>query len=407
MKKIDFVKGKPYFNSEKNADVKQYSYLSCNIDCDVAIVGGGINGAMCAYNFAKAGINCVLIEKERIGFKNTCCATGILEYQSDDYYFDIMKEISGKDILRGYDFCMQGIEKLQEFAQKFGNTFGLNIRDTIIFSTKSSDIAKIKREADFRNSNGYEVTLLDKSNNPLPFDIEVGLLAKNGGADCNAYQLTTSLISSAVLLGARVFENTTANDIIYGEDYARIITNYGYEIKAQKVVCATGFDTRIFTNKKLCTKYITYTITTNPIKNFNWYNNALLKDCVTPYHYIKITNDNRIVIGGGDVLFWFDYICKYKAKYKYKQLEQDLYKLFPFLKGNVTIDYKFCGAFSTTKDNLGLIGQDENKKQLYYCLGYGANGILYAMSGSEMLVDLFNGKFDANLDLFAPNRKTI
>ncbi|MEG1647100.1 MAG: FAD-binding oxidoreductase, partial [Clostridia bacterium] len=73
----------------------------------------------------------------------------------------------------------------------------------------------------------------------------------------------------------------------------------------------------------------------------------------------------------------------------------------------VTIDYKFCGAFSTTKDNLGLIGQDENKKQLYYCLGYGANGILYAMSGSEMLVDLFNGKFDANLDLFAPNRKTI
>ena len=53
----------------------------------------------------------------------------------------------------------------------------------------------------------------------------------------------------------------------------------------------------------LCERTITYSIVTKPIKNFSWYNNTLLQDLNSPYHYLRLLPDNRIIIGGEDTKF--------------------------------------------------------------------------------------------------------
>ena len=73
--------------------------------------------------------------------------------------------------------------------------------------------------------------------------------------------------------------------------------------------------------------------------------------------------------------------------------------MFPFIE-NIEAQYKYCGAFASTNDNLGFLGKDLEKPQLWYCLGYGANGILFAILGGMMLSKLYKNEIDENLKLF-------
>lgn len=68
------------------------------------------------------------------------------------------------------------------------------------------------------------------------------------------------------------------------------------------------------------------------------------------------------------------------------------------------MEYDYCGAFASTQDNLGFIGEDPDHKNLWYCLGYGANGILFALLGGDMLSRLYKGDVDEDLELFRVNR---
>ena len=64
----------------------------------------------------------------------------------------------------------------------------------------------------------------------------------------------------------------------------------------------------------------------------------------------------------------------------------------------------YYGCFTSTPDNLGFVGRDLQHKQLWYCLGYGANGILFDILGAKMLIKLYRGEEDSNMRLFKINR---
>ena len=67
-------------------------------------------------------------------------------------------------------------------------------------------------------------------------------------------------------------------------------------------------------------------------------------------------------------------------------------------------EYEYCGGFISSQDNLGFIGEDPNNKNLWYCLGYGANGILFAILGGMMLSKFYKGEIDENMKLFKVDR---
>ena len=84
------------------------------------------------------------------------------------------------------------------------------------------------------------------------------------------------------------------------------------------------------------------------------------------------------------------------------KLKTTLKRMFPHM--NYSIDYKYCGAFASTKDNLGFIGPDPSKPMQWYALGYGANGILFAILAGLMLSDKYLGNEDPDMKLFSITR---
>lgn len=179
--------------------------------------------------------------------------------------------------------------------------------------------------------------------------------------------------------------------------------SYGYKVYGKKLIVATGYNTSLFTNRNFATKSNSFNIATKPLKDIDsWKDNILIRDNCDPYNYLRTTKDNRLIIGGEDVDF-SDIEDEALANKKYDILEQRLKGMFKDIK-DIQIEYKYCGCFASTLDNLGFIGPDNKNHNLWYCLGYGANGILFAILGGIMLSKLYLGEEDKNMRLFKVNR---
>lgn len=205
-------------------------------------------------------------------------------------------------------------------------------------------------------------------------------------------------------MGASVYENTEVVDLVHNDNYIEVITEFGYKVKAKKVIVATGYNTTLFTNRNFATKTTTFNIVTKPVSNFKgWEDKILIRDNCDPYNYLRTTIDNRIIIGGEDVDFIPDIFNESLANEKYDILENRLKSMFKGIE-NIDVDFKYCGTFASTPDNLGFVGPDKKHKNLWYLLGYGANGILFAILGAMMLVELYNGKKSEDMKLFRVDR---
>ena len=252
--------------------------------------------------------------------------------------------------------------------------------------------------------NGFDVEYLDANNNKFGFDLKAGILSKNGGAEIDPYKFTHELLNVSQNKGLKVYENTEVIDLKYNNDYIEVITEFGQVVKAKKVIVATGYNTKLFTNRNFATKSTTFNIATKPVENFDgWFNNTLIRDNCDPYNYLRTTTDNRIIIGGEDVDFIPDIFDEKLANEKYDILENRLKSMFPNIK-NIEIDYKYCGTFASTLDNLGFIGEDPKRNNLWYNLGYGANGILFAILGGMMLSKLYYKEIYKDMRLFKVDR---
>lgn len=397
---IEYVKGEPYFcRGEK---IAAYPYLNKDLTADILIIGGGIVGAIANYYLSEK-YDVALVDKSRFGFGCTSCATVLLEYQLDDFAEELLKYFSEEEIVSVYKMGLQSIEKISNFIQEHGNFCHFSKRPSLLYTNSIFGTAAIEKEYAFRKKHNFNAKLITRENNHFPFDFEAGLYCEDGGAEFNPYLFAKQMIESATNQN-KLFEHTEICDITETEDGLIARTNYGQKIHCKKVIFATGYNFELLTSAALCTKSISYTIVTRPIPNLKIPKNALLQDDQEPYHYMRVLPDNRIIFGGEDTSFKHGEIKAKKAEKKYAKLEEELHKMFPNFKNEIEVEFKFCGAFGETKNNLGLIGTTQNP-DILLMISCGANGVINAMFGAELIEDILENRANPLEKHFSPLRE--
>ncbi len=400
---LQYVQGSSLFTNT-NKVLKQYPYLTENITTDVIIIGGGVTGAILAYYFTRQNIDCVLLEKNRMAFGSTSITTTLLQYELDSNARKLEPYTPLEKSLKAYKLGLQALLEIDTFIKEHGNTCDYEKKDTLLYTSKKEEIAELEEEYNFRKANGLDVEFLTASSNPFSFDLKAGVYGIDGGAQLDPYKYTHQLLDASSKAGLLAFENTEAVKINYLDDGVEVETTYGYQVKGKIIIVATGYNTQLFTKRNFGVKTTTFNIATKPVASFEgWPGRVLIRDNSSTYHYLRTTADHRILAGGEDISFVPDIFDEDAALEKYKLLEARIKTMFPLIKG-VTAEYQYCGAFASTQDNLGFLGKDPKNDKLWYCLGYGANGILFAILGGMMLSKLYLGSFDENLKLFKVNR---
>ncbi|MFV7466688.1 FAD-dependent oxidoreductase, partial [Pseudomonas shirazica] len=79
---MDLRSGCPYW-LVKNGLPYTYPTLEHNLTSDVAVVGGGVSGALIAWHLAAAGLQTVLLDRREIGWGSTAASTALLQYEID------------------------------------------------------------------------------------------------------------------------------------------------------------------------------------------------------------------------------------------------------------------------------------------------------------------------------------
>lgn len=397
---MELVKGTTYFDKTENK-IKQYPYLDEDIECEVLIIGGGIEGATLNRYLSK-DYDVVLVEGSRLARNSTCVSTALLEFQLDSFANDLLKTLTKEEIVEVYKMGLNSIKEIEKLMKEYGNKCNFKRKSALLYSNIKSDIKKLEDEYLFRINNGFDCEFINEENNPFEFEIKAGILDKNGGAEFNPYLFSKQMIENS-LNQNKIFENTKIIRIEQDDEFNYCFTEHQNVIKCKKVVLATGFNLTLLDEnvKKLLTQQVSFSIVTNKSEKVQKIKDVLIQDCLENYHYLRTLPDDRIIFGGEDAKFSGE-IDEKLSNLKYESL---LKKLKELLKDeNLKAEFSFCGLFITTENNLGIIGKSENKN-IYYFLSCGANGIINTFCGVDIIQDLLKNKKNYFEKFFSPLRK--
>lgn len=256
----------------------------------------------------------------------------------------------------------EALENIKDIIQTYGNKCGYEEKDTLIYTAKEAEIGCLKEEYRIHKEAGFEVDFITEENNPFSFELAAGVYAHKGGAQIDPYLFTHQLLEIGIEKGLKVYENTAVNKVNYSEEEVELEVSYGYRVKAKKIILATGYDTGAFSTRNYGIKTVSYNIATKPVKSFEgWPNTPLIRDNNDPYFYYRTTSDHRIIAGGQDIPFVPNIFNEKVAEEKYTILEAKIKDMFPNIP-DIEIEYRYCGCFTSTSDNLGFVGSDLEHK---------------------------------------------
>ena len=124
----------------------------------------------------------------------------------------------------------------------------------------------------------------------------------------------------------------------------------------------------------------------------------MIWELAQPYLYLRTTEDGRVIIGGEDEDFRDPARRDKMLPAKAEKLIERFRELFP----DIALDMAFswAGTFGETRDGLAYIGVHPDWPSSYFALGYGGNGITYALIAAEIIRDALCGRANDQAELF-------
>ena len=98
---LDLKSGYPFW-AVKNGLMRAFPPLDAGLRCEVAVVGGGITGALIANELAAQDFNVAVFEQRDIAWGSTCASTALIQYEIDTHLVDLAKQYGEPDAVLAY-----------------------------------------------------------------------------------------------------------------------------------------------------------------------------------------------------------------------------------------------------------------------------------------------------------------
>lgn len=394
---MDLKSGYPFWPI-KDGIPQSYLPLRDSIEVDIAILGGGISGALTARAFARDGLRVAVIDKRQIAHGSTSASTALLQYEIDTPLSELRTMIGKEDADRAYRICGDAIATIGRIASEYDGC-SFQMRPSIYLAAKERDLEFLKEELAARKGAGFDVSFLSKRTLKDEYAIDAeGAIQSELGGQVDAYSLTHSILKSLKEAGHLVFERTPVKTISTDEG-VRLTTSEGHTIRAKKLIFAAGYESQQCLKEKVVTLKSSYAFVTEPMPEKSlWKDTALLWDTAEPYLYVRTTSDNRILMGGEDIVFRNAFLRDALIPWKARKLKKKFNHYVPSI--NVEPAYSWAGTFGETEDGLAYIGESPEWRNSYFNLGFGGNGITYSAIGAELILKTFRGEKPDDLRIF-------
>lgn len=381
-----------------------YTELTQNLECDVLVIGGGMGGALCAHEFAKRGLQTIVVEKNKVGQGSSVANTGLLQYTNDKTLTACINTFGEHNGVLFYTLCRDAMRYLMETVPNLPLDAQFVPRSSLYFASSEEDIKGLQEEYDNLVRHGFAAEYWDEDKIAAHFSFSkpAGIYT-HGDAEVNPYRMVHALMLDAQKNGAQIYENAaiTHQEFENGE-----VINYvgDHTIRARKVVFSTGYETQEHKKERGAFLMNTYAIATEPVNRWDgWHEQSMIWETARPYLYIRTTVDNRIIAGGLDEPLTDIEDMEVRRINQAQVLLARLEELFPHL-GPLSIQSAWAAPFGSSRDGLPYMGAHPDYPNCYFVEGYGGNGTVYSTIAAQLLADELTGTPRPELELFRLDR---
>ncbi len=383
---------------------------------DVAIVGGGFTGLSTAHFLKQAspGLDVALLEGEVIGH-GASGRNGGFSMTLFGLTLSITALRFGKAKARESHLYMErAVDLLQELISTLGMDCDYEHPGFLRVATSEKYRKRILHEIELADSlgiKGIEWMEKDQLAQELRSPQYLGAWWEPRCGILNPAKLAWEWKKVIEPQGVEVFERTPVTEIRREGGKVLLSTPWG-EVEADKVVLATNAYSHLIPMlKRKQVPVWTHIVMTEPLKEehfreIGWKGRQGIEDARNLVHYYRLTEDNRLVMGGRDVsLAYGADMDQDRNERTFLELENDVREIFPALK-EIEFTHRWGGPVSVPVDMtpaMGYLGD----KNIVYSLGCAGHGVSMTHLNGKTCADLVREVKSDLTDVFFVNRTTI
>jgi glycine/D-amino acid oxidase-like deaminating enzyme len=379
--------------------------LQESIDCDIAIIGAGITGALVADALVETGKRIVVLDSRDIAQGSTSASTALLQYEIDTHLIDLTRMLGAERAMRAYLACVQSFTLLEQRFPELLPLAGYERRPSLYLASDEKIVPMLRAEMAARRDIGLHCEWLDAQALGHRFGCRrPGAILSALGAQVDPFRLTRGLFAANLRHGVRLFARTRIMQIEDGTDSMRLQTADGHTVTAAHVVVCGGYESLDFLPSGFADINNTFALVTEPLAKRDWLDTLpLVWDSDRPYVYLRSTPDGRLLVGGADVPFKNAAARDLLLPRQVSKLANQFRDLFG--EDLPPVAYAWAGSFAETRDGLPLIGAVSGMNpRLQFALCYGGNGITYSIHAGQMVRAGVEGRAHELDDIFGFRR---
>jgi glycine/D-amino acid oxidase-like deaminating enzyme len=387
---------------------RRYPRLSGAHETRVAVVGGGMTGALIAEAFASAGIDVIVLEASLVGAGSTVASSALLMQEPDVGLAGLEERYGSRTSRRIWQLSRESVANLVARLTRLGVGCDLQPREVVYYAVDAVTEASLRREFTLRTRVGGTDEWLGPGELRRRTGIAGrGAILARGGAQLDPYRACAGVLAAAAAAGAQVYEQSAVRRIDAGPAQATLHTDHG-SVTAERVVIATGYATDRFRplagRFRMCR---TYVMVTGPMSATErrdlGLSDVMVWDTHRPYHYARWTADHRLLLGGADRPVRAGQRRDQTFDTALRELRDHFETVWPALSAHETM-CAWEGLFALTPDSLPYIGPHRRYRRHWFALGYGGNGLTFANLAARLLLERWHDGESSDQALFAFGR---
>jgi glycine/D-amino acid oxidase-like deaminating enzyme len=173
----------------------------------VAIIGGGITGAIAAYTFAQAGLSVALLEAKRIGRGSTAASTALLMQEPDKDFRELARGYGRRAARRICQALGSATEDLVTLIRRLRISCELREASSIYYTLDPAEAGNLRQECEARQRAGLKGRWLSANAVRKRIGIAAaGGILTPGNGQLDPYKACLGFVRHAAARGVHLFE---------------------------------------------------------------------------------------------------------------------------------------------------------------------------------------------------------
>ncbi len=360
--------------------------LSGKRDCDVAIIGAGITGALIADALVSTGARVILLDRYEPALGSTAASTALLQYEIDTHLVDLMKMLDAPRATQAYRACVQSFALLEEHFPELLAQSNYQRGESVYLASSEPDVETLRAELAARRAIHINARWMDADELRSRYGCHrPGAIVSELSASFDPVRFTRGVLSACRRHGVELYGRSAVEGIEPESAGLRLRISGDREVLARHVVVAAGYESAQFLPTPVADIDNTFALVTEPLPQSHRARGLpQIWESARPYVYLRGTPDGRVMLGGADVPFKSPVAREALLPRQIHRLAKSWQSLFE--TELPPIEYTWAGSFATTRDGLPFIGAAPGlDPRLQFALCFGGNGITYAVHAGGII----------------------